>query len=740
MATALIPGTNERINIPNGATPEVVDRMVKSFQHFRSENPQTATPQVPVTADEQTPDPNFGQDYDPSEHDSWMDWAAKEAGSFVRGAGRNLAGTGDFVLNAVEKGIVDPYFNLPAGRPVSKSITEPGGYREPFTNWFEGVAPPLPVGEDYSSAQETGEVWGVPTLTNLGKNTLKSVVKSAAQNTVRGGVGSLVKDIPGNIVKTAVRTGPEVGLDILGSEGGGAIAKIVGGDNWEMAGQLLGGATTGALQPTGGKLATKMALADPNKTGPTIARIDEINKRLRAAGRPEIPVSIGLAGNPGAGLVEDYLSRAPITGQPSLATRRAQYEGIESGVQLAAEDVRGAPSGGQISPRTIGVKADAMADTANQNIRSRIGAIQDQLEADVGSDTPLRTGAAEAEMQGIINNPDIDEEIKDHARDVLDNIRRNYKLPETGVGPPEPPTYGQVKGRRSRVGESLPKGQRLDAGVRKQAYKGMTEDMAEGAESQGVTDFPERQAETSRLYGQQEAIEPHLRAKGETAAHNALFGGSRRKDIDQLMPYDEHAAAELGDILADAIELRYRGGSAGGPVRPENFDIKKLPEWAANDPEFKAFTTRNNIDAQTLLDNLAEVAQQDVGRRGRYSVPTAGASASSGTAANASPINNLASIFGALGAGGALASGQGMMTAAAAPLISSAANYLLSKGASSDKIARSILQPKSRSLPSIMTDALKGATVTEGWNSSAREEEARRKRIKEETIRAVGGR
>ena len=507
------------------------------------------------------------------------------------------------------------------------------------------------------------------------------------------------------------------------------------GDEYIGLGTVFGGGLFGGLSPTGAKAAGKTAFAG-EQTGPTIERIDAINKELIAAGKDPIPVSLGLAGNKSAGLIEDYMARAPIVGAPSLKARADQYRGIEEGTKLAAEKVRGGPSTGQITTRTTGIKADVMAQKADEAIQKEIDRVQNELMTDIGAATPVQTRNAEATLLGIIRAPSgVSQRSKDHAAAVLSDLRREYPVqPAPGtVGPPSPePSYGAVKEWRQDFGKEIRPGDRpLKKGVQKRAYGGITEDMQETARRQGVRDFDVQQAETERLYRQKDVVEPHLKAKAETAAHDALFGGTKKKNTEQLLPYDEHTSQELSDILGDAIELRYRGASAGRPIDPANFDIKKLPEWLSNDPDFQEFVTRKNIDAQDLLTNLANVAQKDIGRPGTYSVP--GRSGSAGTAAAIS-MPGLATSGSLIGG---LASGN--WKAAAVPPATALANYLLSKGVSTDAAARAILQPQPRGGPQVLSDVFKGATISSGIATSAQEKQERKAREAEELQRLLKG-
>ena len=478
---------------------------------------------------------------DTTKYDSWPTTIGKTVTTLGRALGSGWAQTGDLLATTGRSALDTAKAYAAPFMPEEPKYSE-GGFITPVSDVYNQYAPAIPKG--YEDLHSKGEII-MPTLTgNLTSSLLRLPANLATRGAVRSATGTAIKELA---VKPLARTATDVGLGYAGGEAGAEVSKTLGGN--EDFGALLGS----ALFPGGAGAGTKYT-ANKLLTGPkskqTLSAIDDINKFLPPD--KQIDPSLGLVGNKGAGWLEDVTGRGVISGKPAIEARRRQYTGIEEAKREAANRVRGGSATGPISELTVGRESVFMGKEAQSRIKKRVSAIEEQLKADVGASTPMVYDDLFNEMEDITLNPDVDAEIKDHAKTIMRKYARNVKTtpPVTGIGPPqmEPPTFGQVQGFRSRLGKTLHKGQPLDVGTRKRAYGATTEEMRQTAEDMGVTDFPARQSETGRTLAFPGGCETDSRGtqcKDRTQQHLRWPIQNRRRAVHAL--HGVHA----GDTEAD---------------------------------------------------------------------------------------------------------------------------------------------------------------------------------------------
>ena len=705
-------------------SPEAIERYVT---HYNSTVPKAGEPQVP---NDSVPAPPRTIDADTSNFDSLGTKIDKTVRTGVRALGSGIAQTGDLLATA-GRSALDTAKAYAAPFMSEKPEYSEGGFISPVSDLYNANV--VPIEEGYEDLHSAGEIILPAFVGNLGGSMVRLPIQMAGRKAKQSAIGTAIKELA---VKPAVRTATDIGLGHAGGEIGGSVVKGLGGS--EALGNMLGSALlTGAAGPATKYTASKVASGPKSKA--TLSAIENINRML-PPGAQQIPPTLGLVGNKGMGLLEDLTGRGTLSGKPALEARRQQYEGLEEGMKEAAARVRSSQGGprdatGPISDLTIGRENVFMGQKAQKIIKDRVSAIENQLVADAGKSTPVTSGDLFDEMESIVLDPDVDAEIKDHARAVMKRFARNVKVtqPKSGVGPPhvEPPTFGGVSGFRSRLGQALHKGQPLDTGTSKRAYAATTREMKEAAEGRGVTDFDIRQAETKRLSDQQRAVKPTAEATTAKGAYESVFGGPRRSDVEQFTPYTEHTPETLAPIMANALELKLRGGSAGLPTNPESLDLNNvIKNWKYADEEFKLAYTGGDPDTRTLLDNIANVSEAELVRPGKRTTPGKSGNTMGATAELMRP----AAYGGLIGAGGGFGVDNSLGALAgvlAGATLTPAAAYAATRGLggmlTDPRIARGIVNP-TYSKAGIAQHAAGGAAADAAWREQERKEEAMRKR------------
>ena len=700
-------------------TPDAIDRYMREY-----ETRLQSQPGVPTGREDTGPVTIEG---DTTQYDDWGTTIDKTVKTLARSLGSGWAQTGD-LLATTGRSALDTAKAYAAPFMSEAPEYSKGGFITPVSDVYNRNVIPIPKG--YEDLHSKGEIV-MPALTgNIFSSLARLPATVASKGATKSVLGTAAKELA---VKPVVRTAADVGLGYAGGEVGAEVSKSLGGN--EDFGALIGSALLPGGAGAGTKYAANKALSGP-RAKQTLDAIDAINQFLPPD--KQIPPSMGLVMDKGVGLLEDVSGRGALSGRPAVKARRAQYTGIEEAKREAANRVRGGSATGPISELTIGRENVFMGKQAQQKIKARVSQIEEQLKADVGASTPMVYDDLFNEMEDIALNPDVDAEIKDHARTIMRKYARNVKTtqPVTGVGPPhvEPPTFGQVQGFRSRLGKTLHKGQPLDVGTRKRAYGATTEEMRQAAEAQGVTDFPARQSETERLSRLQEAVQPTAEATTAKGAYESVFGGPGKSDVEQFTPYTEFTPGTLAPIMANALELKLRGGQAGRAVNPESADMNLvLKNWRDMDEEFKNAYTKGDPITRKLLDDIATTAQAETVRPGKRTVPGA-----TGSTIGASMELGRPAFWGSLalgGGGAAVDSWTGALPGAfAGAVITPALAYAAKRGLSGvmtdPNLTRGLVDP-TYSLPGAAQHAVGGVTAEAAIREQQRkaEEEALRQRL-----------
>ena len=698
--TVRVPDTNIDLEVPDEYGPEEVARHVREFQDWKAKQQPSEIPQV---------DPYTYHHVDPYAEDSWLTRAGKGLGAFAYGTGRSLATAGDILASAPTTLYNDILAMTgqgverdPGGKITSSNYAD---YKAPVTQAYEATVPAKPEGRTYQSIADVGEVAGPAVVEAL---------LTEGTSLARGRTSPLM--FP---VKAAARTARDVGLGVGGGEVGGEVAARIGGEENRDLGRLLGGATMASTVPALARVTASKMLLSPDSLG-KLRKIDAANASLPADA--QIPPTIGLIGNKSASALEDVTGRT-IFSQDAARAREQQFRGMETGVQQAAEGARGGPATGPITRETIGTEAGTAISKAQDKVTARIKQIQTDLENKVGATSPVGLQNTVRELDDIILNPkQYDTGTIQQARDLRGQILSNMQRP-AGAGSKRTRIsagtagYGATRKTRSKLGRMADRNQRpLEKAVQDRAYGGLTQDMKEAAARQGVDpeDFAHAQTETTRLYNQQSELEKLPGTKGEATTHQKTVGGTDTS-VQHLAPLVEHTPDEALKLLADDLELRLRGSTAGGPVRPDLFEPKNLERWRSMSPDRKALLAKNNPDVIQQMDNLADVATMETTRSGRRTRP--------GTTGSTMGVSMNYAIPGAVGLAKSLAAGIGTLG------IPKAVGMLVT----SPRFARSLADPQG-TISNLLAHAVGGGSAASNIHQTAQEkaqEEEQRRRLME---------
>jgi hypothetical protein len=193
---------------------------------------------------------------------------------------------------------------------------------------------------------------------------------------------------------------------------------------------------------------------------------------------------------------------------------------------------------------------------------------------------------------------------------------------------------------RSKLGRIADRNQKpLEKAVQDRAYGGLTNDMTEAAAMQGVNpaEFAAKQAETTGLYKDVGGLE---KLAGKTASDTNVFQntvGERNAPSSQLEPLMKHSPDETLKLLADDLELRLRGGSAGKQINPDLFRPEVFDRWRSLPADRKALLARNNPDVIRRMNDLADVGTMELSRGGKRTRPGVSGSTIGATANYAWP-------------------------------------------------------------------------------------------------------
>jgi hypothetical protein len=720
--------------VPNRYGPEETERLQREYNRIDAANASNVVP----TGDTGENAPLAYPDPDPSESDSWPTYLAKGAGAALHGTGRGLAGLGDLGLsgaNAALELVTNPVRQLRGEEPRST------GFMHPLTKAYDEYLPASPEGSDYEAVHGPAEMFGPIAATELISGGLAT---PEALTAIRGAsfLPKAAEVASTALVKPALRSATTGTTGIIGGEAGGAAGKAIAGETGETLGTLLGG----MVGPAGGVPATKhtaSALTTDAQSATKLQAVKDLNKNLPAD--KQIPATIGLVGTPGMGIAEDLTARGIFSGGPAIRARRALYEGMEQAVIDASAKVRGRntgvsqPARGNITKESLGRETDFMATDALAKAKQKISDIEDQLEADIGKGTPIDPAPFYAVMDNIINDPDTAVELVSHAKQMVRKFEAEMPRtePATGIGPPylENPSYGRVRGHRSRVGSQIDKETSLpiDLGIQKQARGGMSEALDQTAIAQGVPDFAAKQKEVSELHKDVDKIEPATTAATEGAAGNILFNARDKKSLEQFAPYAKHVPETLGPIMANALELNLRGGNAGilKPI-PESFEPTLLERnWKSTDEDFRTEYSGKDPDVKKTLDDAAILAEAERVRPGKRATP---GNKGSTIGASSAVTQLLPSLLG--GAAGAFVSpGTAIAGALASPALA-VGNYLTGRALTSPRIAEALVNPTTRLRDSIRL-ALEGATAEGGYQNRQMEQDREAQREAEKIRRGL---
>lgn len=749
MASVFLPDGSV-IQVDPAWGPEEVQRRVREHQ---ATNPQK-TPVIPENPADLTetsgprPEGSAPAVPDPSQHDDWGTYIDKHVKAAVRQGVGGIASTGDFIKNFAIDPLVTDYQALTGGPVPVEEV-----YDQPVREAYERNVIPMPEGSAYKQTGDVAEIIGPAVVETLLTGSPKS---GPVAPTLKEAFKQVPKQVAKNVVKTTARTAKDAGAGYVGGEVGGAIGEKVGGEQGRLFGTLLGGAGAPAGTSKLAKTAEKTAFTNA-RSKDKLDTIEDFNRR-RGPNVPELKPSLGLIGTSGASLLEDLTGRGVVSGKVAQESRRGQYAALEAGVQDVAEQVRGRPARGHFTGEDLGVDSDRMARDAQATIDQKITTLQNDLEQQVGSLTPTDPTFFENRLNSLIANRGVGEHIKDDARQLLRELKRNYPTrnikvldPATGnmvdVTIEEPPAYGAVKDVRSDLGRSLDaQGRPLKKSVMARGYKGLTEGMREAAVHKGVPadQFDEIQKRTRDLYRQANHVEKITgvspdpekpsRPRSERAAYNAVFGGQDKRSIDQLTPFVEHTPDQLKDLLADSLELRLRGESNAGlpQPEPETFDISApRKEWKNAPTSFKETYTQGDPNKQAQLDNITKIAGADETRSGARTVPGKKGSTMGATAQVLSGPA-IGAVLGQLH-GGDLSS---LLTGAVvAPALAIGTNAIASRYMTNPNTARRILNPQPSGIVRPVAGAVGGLGAVSGMEraelNAKAEAEAARRRLQE---------
>jgi hypothetical protein len=470
------------------------------------------------------------------------------------------------------------------------------------------------------------------------------------------------------------------------------------------------------------------------------------------------------------GVAEDVTARGPITGAPAIDARRKLYNDLEQNIIDSTATVRGRSSGttdpvtgntpastitpkpstGQVSLESLGRESDFMAKELIAKAEKAKSDLEDKLMRDVGPDTKVDPTPFYDSINEILNNPTRhDAKVVAHAKKLRNEFQANMPFVLDAQGNPiknnagefirEDPSFSATSQNRTGVGKDIKKRQQSPGGggkkldVSDKAYTGLTAALDETAQKSGVPDFAATKAATKQNMDDIRAAKNVTKAKTETGAGMALFGGQNQRSLEQFDPYLRQVPDTLAPIMANALELKLRGEGNAGKISPapETFSPKRVhEEWAQPDADFRRAYSGGIPEVEANLNDVARVALADANRHGKRSAP-----GQAGSTIGASGLFvGLPALLGGA-AGWAHSPGHAIMGALGAPVMAGAVNYGIGKLMTNPNVARALVNPQA-SIAAAIRRAGTGVVTEGAWQDEGNET---KRRLEQADFRRVMG-
>lgn len=558
-----------------------------------------------------------------------------------RGTLRGLAGTLDLPTMGVDW----------AARKLGYT---PEGSPHQFADLVDAYGP-APV-KGYEDVGDIAEIAGPVVVEGLATGGA-AVPAALAQGGARRALTTGLRTAAGATARGGAATAAGMGAGMAGGELGGMLAGETGRDVGSTVAALFGPQALGrTARGVGRSFLTDAESAD----------------RLRAAREAGVTPSMGLVGNKFAGLLEDMTVGLPFAGGPAYSMRRQQYRDMDAAGQRIAEAARGAPAAGPISEGSVGTGVQASARQALEANRHSISTAQEALAQDIGPRSPVRDVGVQDTIETMLADPTVSQEVKDTLRQRRDQMIRdrttiidpneaadiqrgqtrvsNWEAAmrrAAGQGTPVTPgqsrvldqmetrieqerallarrldentgtTYGATKDLRSNLGRQTADSVPLPTKLTDPLYGATTDAMRTRAVESGVPAqrFDEVQADTRLRSGENERLQPLVDQANEGSSYNQLFSSRNEQNVSLLDILNNRAPTPLAQTLADQLELRTRGTSAGGPVNPETVNPREIANWWGGlDEGAKDIHAAPGTPERTQMDALADVASADIRR------------------------------------------------------------------------------------------------------------------------------
>jgi hypothetical protein len=602
---------------------------------------------------------------------------------------------------------------IPQGKEFVRSLGEgvaqiPGAITAPFSaaaNLLRGgvdymrgapvtvVPNPTPVQDLYN--------WEFPPNPNFpetrkwGNVAGPAIVEAIAPELMRPMMGGGPADL--SLKQTVARPAMTTASTVLGGKAGESIGQTVGGDFGGQVGQGLGSIF--------GSVAVPPIAATAERALNPILTDEGTPGRVRAFDQAGVPITAGGVGSKQAGFVEDSIAGVPLVGGPVYAARRAQRGAMDMAAGKAGNEIRGGPYVGQgISEASIGGQAQDAAQTAISVTKHKGDAILNPIYDPI-RDVPLdqqpeltqlgdlRRGVQPFQRApvdraiGTVNDTRLDPlnppKVVDPAVEAMLQTRLQNIQSSLAALPPTSPirptleanlrwTADQIQRNRGSTGQEVIE-QRSDLArpienapplvgqTLLNAKNIKTDTLRQGVIKHGTAtgeEFDAANAKYGALKEQRDLLSPVASNPDQGAAYTKVFGSGGEDNLSLQRALDENTPSpQLGQMLADNLELKMRGRAAGDPTaNPESVDPgAALKWWTGLPPQTRDLYAPPGSTARAKLDALTEVYAADL-RRPTRTLPGKGGNTMGGPLALLSVMGGLGGVLGGNGVGGAAGS------------------------------------------------------------------------------------